>query len=295
MIDLALRSEIGDWNAIKGSQNEAAVDDYLRRWPNGQFVEAARLKLDRIRRQQPLHLDERTNAKDRIRYVHIPAGTFRMGCSPMDETCRKDEKPAHEVNITEPFWLAQTETTVGAYLQFTKATRHPMPKAPSFNSKWTDLYQPIVNVSSGDAKAFCSWVDGRLPSEAEWEYAARAGAATSRYGSLDDIAWYAGNSTLRAHPVGHKTPNGFGLFDMLGNVWEWVTYSNASEPVKGTGVEVPRERLIGDQHPGVRVRGGSWRNEPDFVRVSERGSQIRSTANTSNFSLFRKRLKITGN
>ena len=82
---------------------------------------------------------------------------------------------------------------------------------------------PIVNVSWDDAQAYCGWMGGRLPTEAEWEYAARGGSTEARYGNLDDIAWYGKNSGNQTHDVAQKRANGFGLYDMLGNVWEWVS------------------------------------------------------------------------
>jgi formylglycine-generating enzyme required for sulfatase activity len=87
---------------------------------------------------------------------------------------------------------------------------------------------PVVCVSWNDAQAFIKWLNDkgrevtfRLPTEAEWEYACRAGSTDEAYGSLDDIAWHARNSDGHTHPVGQKQPNAFGLFDMLGNVWQW--------------------------------------------------------------------------
>jgi formylglycine-generating enzyme required for sulfatase activity len=140
-----------------------------------------------------------------------------MGCSPRDKECGSDEKPAHRVTITKGFWMGQTEVTVGAYKHFATASGQQQRRAPSFNSGWANDNMPIVNVTWNDAHHYCTWAGGRLPSEAEWEYAARGGNTEARYGPLDEVAWYHGNSGDRTRAVAQKLANGFGLFDVLGN------------------------------------------------------------------------------
>ena len=152
----------------------------------------------------------RVNAKDGQTYVWIPPGTFMMGASEGDAEAYPDEKPAHRVTLTKGFWMGQTAVTVGAYARF----KGEQPKS--------DAELPQVEVSWEEAKKYCEWAGMRLPAEAEWEYAARAGTAGPRYGELEKAAWYFENSGGKAHPVGGKEPNGWGLYDTLGNVWEWV-------------------------------------------------------------------------
>ena len=209
----------------------------------------------------------RENPKDGLKYVWIPSGTFQMGCSPGDNECEDYEKPSHQVTISKGFWMGQTEVTVGAYKRFAAATGRRMGDAPSYISGWGNEDMPIVDVTWYDAQAYCRWAGGRLPTEAEWEYAARAGSREARYASLDEVAWYSANSGSQTHPVGEKRANGFGLYDMLGNVWEWVNdwydkhyYQNS-----------PSQDPSGPASGSLRVlRGGAWVVDPRNVRVSLR-------------------------
>jgi formylglycine-generating enzyme required for sulfatase activity len=239
----------------------------------------------------------RENSKDGLKYMWIPPGSFQMGCSPGDNECFHFENPAHQVTITKGFWMGQTEVTVGAYKRFATATVRQMPPEPKLvqrqlNPGWGDEAMPVVDVIWDDAHAYCTWAGGRMPTEAEWEYAARAGNNTATYGGLDEIAWYADNSGRHGldseailkddkahyakrldengnamHEVGLKRANGFGLFDILGNVLEWVNdwgdpndYQN-SPSQDPTGPAGGKNRVL---------RGGSWLSPPRSVRVSNR-------------------------
>jgi serine/threonine-protein kinase len=207
----------------------------------------------------------KVNPKDGLKYVWIPAGSFRMGCSPGDTECFDTEKPPHQVTITKGFWLGQTEVTVKAYKRFARGTGKAMPDTPSFNPGWINDQMPIVNVSWDDAQAYCAWAGGRLPTEAEWEYAARGKSTKTRYGPIDEVAWYNKNSGGQAHPVGKKRANGFGLYDMLGNVWEWVNDWYDENYLQSISPQDPAGPTSGKLHV---LRGGSWISGAGDVRVS---------------------------
>ena len=195
----------------------------------------------------PVTPNAKTNPRDGQTYVWIAAGSFVMGCSDGDPMCDDDEKPAHAVEITRGFWLARTEVTIA---QFQKMTSAP---AESGDSPAT---MPVTGVNWSEAKQYCGRVGGRLPTEAEWEYAARAGMKARYYGSPAAIAWFEDSSDGHAHPVATKAPNAFGLYDMLGNVGEWVldryynAYDETSDPLQ------PDQPLAGNA--SAIARGGSW-------------------------------------
>jgi formylglycine-generating enzyme required for sulfatase activity len=209
----------------------------------------------------------RENPKDGLKYVWIPPGTFMMGCSPGDSECDDDEKPAHQVTITKGFWLGRSEVTVAAYRRIAGSVGAQMPEAPNFNAGWDNQNMPISNVTWDDATVFCGLAGGRLPTEAEWEYAARGGNREARYRQIDQAAWYSNNSGQTPHEVAQKRANGFGLYDVLGNVWEWVNdwydqnYYQRSPSQDPTGPASGSTRV---------VRGGAWNSDPSAVRVSHR-------------------------
>ena len=231
-----------------------------------------------------LKVEIRVNPTDGLKYVLIPPGSFQMGCSPGDGECEDDEKPRHKVTITEGFWLGQTEVTAGAYKRFAAATGRKMPPevdehGQRVNSGWGDDAMPIVNVTWHDARAYCRWAGGRLPTEAEWEYAARGGSTRAHYGPIGEIAWYWDNSGSKPHDVGQKRANGFGLFDMLGNVWEWVNDWYDKDYYKDS----PSQDPGGPASEGWPVlRGGAWMDDGSVtVRVSRRYSFPQDTIGDS--------------
>jgi formylglycine-generating enzyme required for sulfatase activity len=193
--------------------------------------------------------------------VRIPGGEFLMG-----------EGDQHEVRIND-FYLGGypvTNEEFGRFLETNlKANKPGYWRDPKYNQP----NQPVVGVSWDEARAYCEWAGLRLPSEAEWEYACRAGT-TSRFWSGDTdedlarVGWYLGNSDNWIHAVGEKEPNPFGLFDMHGNVWEWVEddwhgdYNGA--PTDGSAWE-------DKQRAGYRVyRGGSFGNVAGYCQSAVR-------------------------
>jgi formylglycine-generating enzyme required for sulfatase activity len=213
----------------------------------------------------------REDPRDGLKYVWIPAGTFMMGCSPGDTECHDNEKPAHQVTLTRGFWMGQTEVTVAAYKRFVAAKDWRMPGSTAFNDGWPHDAMPIVNASWDDAVAYCTWAGGRLPTEAEWEYAARAGSTEPRYGPLDEVAWYETNSAKQTHDVAQKRANAFGLFDTLGNAWEWVNDWVGDNYYAASPQRDPQGPASGTYRV---LRGGSWNYLPSVARVSHRFGQI---------------------
>ena len=164
--------------------------------------------------------DEWKDPVTSIEFVWIPKGCYQMGCGSCVGDCESDEKPVHEVCL-EGFWLDKTEVTQGQWQQI-------MGSNPS-NFKNGNTY-PVETVSWNDTQAFIQKLSSRsgkrfvLPTEAQWEYAARSGGKTERYSgssNIDRVAWHDGNSGYKIHPVATKSANDLGLYDMSGNVCEW--------------------------------------------------------------------------
>jgi formylglycine-generating enzyme required for sulfatase activity len=210
------------------------------------------------------------NPQDGLLYAWIPPGSFLMGCSSGDEECFSEETPAHQVTISQGFWMGQTEVTVRAYEVFAGI---PQPDSGGLTDATQPTREPgeampIVDVTWDEAHDYCKWAGGRLPTEAEWEYAARAGSAQPRYEALDQIAWYQKNSDDSIHEVSQKRANRFGLFDMLGNAWEWVNdWYDGSYYSRSPSLD-PAGPKGGTMHV---LRGGSWMNTANLLRVSDRG------------------------
>jgi formylglycine-generating enzyme required for sulfatase activity len=209
------------------------------------------------------------SANGGVELVYIPGGRFRMG-SP-DGMGDDDERPAHEASI-RPFYLGRYPVTNEEYARFLKA--HPEVEQPACwaDRRFNQGRQPAVGVNWEQARRFARWAGGRLPSEAEWEYAARAGSVTEYFwgesaAEADEYAWHSGNSRGATHPVGEKRPNAFGLHDMAGNVWEWVQ-DRWHENYRGA----PADGAAWEEGESARrvVRGGAWSDVPQLWRSANR-------------------------
>lgn len=220
--------------------------------------------------------------------ARVPGGIHRLG-SP-EGTGDPDEKPAADIKLSS-FYLDKTEVTIGNYAQFTRVTGANYPEWQKPGGKFnlatgSDKYYqhlegltrtcpacPVFGVTWEDAAAYCRWNKKRLPTEAEWEAAARAGSSDAYSfkapDKAEDFAWLQTNSEKAPHRTGTRKPNKYGLSDMHGNVWEWVsdfydkTYY-AQRPYKD-----PQGPLKGDEHV---IRGGSWDFDADSARSGNRAS-----------------------
>jgi formylglycine-generating enzyme required for sulfatase activity len=212
-----------------------------------------------------------------MEFVFVPGGCYEMGCGNWTSDCFRDEKPVHEVCV-DGFWMGKTEVTQGQWKQvmgenpakFKKGDNYPVEKAI-----WAEIEKFIKKLSSSTNGAF----KFRLPTEAEWEYACRSGGKPEQYAGgsdLDQVAWYYGNSNDSTHAVGTKAPNGLGLFDMNGNVHEWVADTYRVWSYKKHKRNNPLFMLKdGDLGTLQQVyRGGGWNSKPKFSRCAARSMEL---------------------
>ena len=234
--------------------------------------------------------------------ILVTGGTFQRGNTRGDSEGHDDEKPVHTVHLTYDYYIGKYEVTFNEYDRYCEATGKSKPS----DEGWTRHLRPIINVSWWDAIAYCNWLSEqsglpkayddkgnlldesgritvdlrrvkgyRLPTEAEWEYAARGGQNSSgdyKYAGSDDlneVGFYTGNSGLHgfksAQEIGKKKPNELGLYDMSGNVWEWC------HDWYGNYLPETQENPVGPVSASYRVsRGGSWYYYAQYCRVAYR-------------------------
>ena len=290
------------WQSIANSENPADYQAYLEQFPTGVFVRLARNRLvelgpadvrpaagpapgDPSAGNRPAQVAPGTVFRDCAtcpELVVVPAGRFRMGCV-SGRDCQDDEQPVHEVEVSS-FGLGVYEVTFEEYERFARATGRDRPN----DRGWGRDGRPVINVSWEDAEAYVAWLSAetgeayRLPSESEWEYAARAGT-TTRYSWGQDIGRNRANCRAcgsrwdgdETAPAGSFAANGWGLHDMHGNVWEWVAdcwHENyARAPRDGSA-------WTSGGNCGRRVlRGGSWNNLPAILRSADRSYFVAGT------------------
>ncbi len=232
--------------------------------------------------------------------VLVAGGTFQMGSNAGDA----DEKPVHSVTLSD-FYIGKYEVTLNQFKKFIDETGYQTDADKDggsyiwIGSKWekrggvnwkcdaagnirtqNDYNHPVIHVSWNDADAYCTWLSRktgkkyRLPTEAEWEYAARGGNKSSGYtysgsNNIGDVAWYNENSGSETHPVGQKQSNELGLYDMSGNVWEWCNDWYGSDYYQSSPTSNPKGPSDGS---GRVSRGGSWSGNARDCRAANRSA-----------------------
>jgi len=296
-----LTAESETWQVVKNSQDITDFEAFLAKFPDGDYALAAKLKLKQLRPKIEVEAEEinqtvglRTRPiqkitwkKDNSEMVLIPAGTFEMGDHFNEGINDGRELPVHRVTLDE-FYMDSREVTNGQYGDFMEQTGH---RKPSYwtNSIYNQANQPVVGVSWGDAVAYAKWAGKRLPTEAEWEYAARGGLAGKRYPWGDEIshddANYGGtggkDKWKYSSPVGSFAANGYGLYDMASNVWEWCQDRYSSDYYSNS----PTKNPLGPDTGSSRVLRGGWINSTDYLRVADRHRS--SPADRNNIFGFR--------
>src|SRR5262249_22422074 len=213
-----------------------------------------------------------TAAGAAIEMVRVPAGTFLMGSPDSEQGRNENEGPQHSVTISS-FYMGKYEVTKAQWRAVAGLFKVKIYLSPA-PSHFKGDNLPVEQVSWDEATEFCERLSQatrktyRLPTEAEWEYACRAGTTGAYAGNLDEMAWYSGNSDNTTHPVGQKKANAFGLYDMHGNVWEWCQdwYS------ENYYSQSPSADPTGPGSGSYRVgRGGGWLSDERPCRSAYRG------------------------
>lgn len=294
-----VQQDQGAWEAASSAASEAAYLDYLKAFPQGRYAGLVQGRIKKIQSEQ-LAAARKAEAEmnpGRVfkdcaecpELVILPPGGFDMGANDGGT----DEKPVHRVNIAEKFAMGRTEVTRAQFAAFVAATGHDGGNEcyvlngnqwEKRSGNWRnpgytqDDNHPAACINRNDAQAYVEWLSRKtgksyhLPSESQWEYACRAGGQSKfcGNGAEDSIAWYGkmGGDSTRA--VAQKQPNAWGLYDMSGNVWEWMddSYHDSYNGAPSDG-----SAWAGDASKRV-VRGGSWLLTPNYLRAAGRVSII---------------------
>lgn len=268
------------------------------------FIGVVALSSGRAERETPFmpYKEQLAGSNESIAMVPITGGKFLMG----DNHAAKEESPAHEVEVGD-FWMGAYEITWDQYLLFSEQRNDEINNErgdeismdvdgiASATTPYVDMSHgmgkegyPVINVTQHAALTFCKWLSAktgrfyRLPTEAEWEYACRAGSTTAySFGDdttlLDNYAWSKNNSAKKYHKVGLKNPNQYGLYDMHGNVAEWTMDQYAEDTYQKQADKTNINPWVAPQSLYPRtVRGGSWQDHAVALRSSaRRGSEAR--------------------
>nr|MCU0392817.1 formylglycine-generating enzyme family protein [Thermoflexibacter sp.] len=211
--------------------------------------------------------------------VAVEGGTFSMGCTSEQKDCSDNEKPVHSVTVSS-FYISKyevTQTQWEAIMGNNPSYFKNCPTCPVESVSWNDIQEFITKLNQLSGKKY------RLPTEAEWEYAARGGKKSKGYqyaggNSLNSIAWYNSNADFKTHPVGTKTANELGLHDMSGNVWEWCEDfydENFYTKVKNGKANYPNKNRANY----IVLRGGSWGGYAGYCRVAYRSRDYPTNRN----------------
>ncbi|MCB1208559.1 MAG: SUMF1/EgtB/PvdO family nonheme iron enzyme [Verrucomicrobiales bacterium] len=238
----------------------------------------------------------------------IQPGSFVQG-SPVTEVGREDDERERPVSLTKAYYMGKYPVTRGQFARFVAATRYrteaEVGTSGGFGIEGGKLVQrkqftwrnpgfaqtddhPVVIVTADDAKAFCQWLskqsryDCQLPTEAQWEFACRAGTTTAHYlEPVDAVAWHRGNSNATTHPVGQKKPNGWGLHDLYGPVWQWCRDWYGLYPAGAATDPLQTNRNLSDK-PRQVIRGGSFMSDVSHSRSAERYRNDAKSRNADN-------------
>jgi formylglycine-generating enzyme required for sulfatase activity len=207
----------------------------------------------------------RTNATDGLEYAYVPAGTAEVGCAAQDTQCFPEEKPRHRVTLTRGFWLGRRNVTARAYVKFASSTGRALPQGTVYTHGGSER-EPASSLSWDDALAFCRWSGGRLPTEAEWEYAARGGEGEDTlYPWGNDYPWRG-----EPGPRPLDRPNRLGLYELTGVQAQWCSDWFDKDSYAAAPSADPAGPPSGEQRV-LRGQSSGARQNPWILRISNRG------------------------